>query len=435
MQTFFNYEIDSDDEWEEEEPGESLHGSDDEKDHESEDDYDIDNEFFVPHGHLSDEELQEDDIDYDNNPEDHKVKMQLIQKQFDKEMKKKTQKLKPRVIGLIWQNADGSQPDNCSNGVWNLLNTNAVLLEGACVKIEPPTSNANESMSDDESTANKSVRRLKITEKEVPDLIRLINGNTYKIDFLTEEFRAFIAKNNPGQREYTTASIKSKIRELAFYQRCPEDGPMHNKKCWYVPIATRKRYNQNDLSFPNEWSYTIPPRRPVQSSDLEPQIDENKPEPIFEIGDDSNSCGLSEALTPETIKQAAMKPNPYNIAKFIRVLSKDEKKKQFDPLRGPMIDLTQEPSTSQTDEKKPTKKRNSSAAAAAIGPKKRVNLLLSGPRGQDFSPKTKTTLVTQFLSQNVKKRQTDAKDENPTKTVAGTSSKKKKLNEPVIVID
>jgi hypothetical protein len=37
--------VDSDDEWEEEEPGESLHGSDDEK--ESEDDYEVDNEFMV----------------------------------------------------------------------------------------------------------------------------------------------------------------------------------------------------------------------------------------------------------------------------------------------------------------------------------------------------------------------------------------------------
>lgn len=38
-----DYEVDSDDEWEEEEPGESLHGSDDEKEVESEDEYEIDN--------------------------------------------------------------------------------------------------------------------------------------------------------------------------------------------------------------------------------------------------------------------------------------------------------------------------------------------------------------------------------------------------------
>jgi chromatin assembly factor 1 subunit A len=47
FQKLFDYEVDSDDEWEEEEPGESLHGSDDEKDKESEDDYEVDNEFMV----------------------------------------------------------------------------------------------------------------------------------------------------------------------------------------------------------------------------------------------------------------------------------------------------------------------------------------------------------------------------------------------------
>lgn len=401
---------------------------------------------------MSDEEWQnEDEFDYDN-AEDHKIKMQLIQKQFDKEMKKKTQKLKPRVIGLIWQNADGSRPENCSSGVWNLLNNNSVFLDGECVKIEPP-SNSNETLSDEENSNTKSVRRLKISEKEIPDLIRLINGNTYKIDFLSEEFRAFVAKNNPGQREFTTASIKNKIRELAMHQRCPEEGPMHNKKCWYVPIATRKRYNVNDLTFPNAWTYTIPPRRPIQSSDLEnekqPKVDEKKSaaQEIIDVNEDSNnSCGLSATLTPDSVKQAAMKPTSFNIAKYIRVLSEEEKKKQFDPItiRGPTIDLTAEPSTSQSvKEKKPTKKRNSAVAAnasnAQAGPasKKRVSLLMSVPRGEDFSTKTKNTLVTQFLSsKSIKRRSTDDDTSTSTRS-AGTkdSAKKKKTEETVVVID
>lgn len=50
--------MDSDEEWEDE-PGESVDGSDDEK--EPEDDYEVDNDVFVPHGYLSDEEAQNDD--------------------------------------------------------------------------------------------------------------------------------------------------------------------------------------------------------------------------------------------------------------------------------------------------------------------------------------------------------------------------------------
>mgnify|MGYP002715754884 CR=1 FL=1 len=54
----FNYDVDSDDEWEEEEePGESLLDSDGEK--EPEEDYEVDNDFFVPHGYLSDDENPE----------------------------------------------------------------------------------------------------------------------------------------------------------------------------------------------------------------------------------------------------------------------------------------------------------------------------------------------------------------------------------------
>lgn len=51
--------MDSDEEWEEEQEGESIDGSaagsDDEPDA---DEYEVDNEVFVPHGYLSDEVLK-----------------------------------------------------------------------------------------------------------------------------------------------------------------------------------------------------------------------------------------------------------------------------------------------------------------------------------------------------------------------------------------
>jgi len=57
----FDYEIDSDDEWEEEDPGESILVTDEEE--EPEDEYEVDNDVFVPHGYLSDEEGQDKDSD------------------------------------------------------------------------------------------------------------------------------------------------------------------------------------------------------------------------------------------------------------------------------------------------------------------------------------------------------------------------------------
>ncbi|XP_055309206.1 chromatin assembly factor 1 subunit A-like [Sitodiplosis mosellana] len=441
-----DYEVDSDDEWEEEEPGESLHGSDDEKEVESEDEYEIDNEFFVPHGHLSDEELQNEDEPDFNDPENLKFKLKLAQNEFEHERKKKTQKLKPRLIGLIWQNSNGLKPDNCSNGVWELMNKHALLFNEPTVKVERPTNQTENS--DDENTNTKplGVRRLQIGEKEIPDLIRLINGNQNSSKFLVKEFCAFLAKNHQPHREYASSSIMAKIKELAAWQSCPEeDCCMYRKMCWYVRVETRKRYNVNDLTFPNTWSYTIPPRRPVGMNEVEGEskaTENNEVEKktdladIIEVSDDSNSCTLSETLTPELIKQASSKRQNYNIAKFIRPLTLDEKKKQFEP-----ITLNRRPSEDQMTEKDTNEAPSAKSSSQASAPKKRLNILMSGPVGQELSPKLKTTLVTQFLSNNVRKRKSTDVNSDVTETsstsTAGTSdgAKKTKLNDSVIVID
>ena len=77
--------------------------SDNEDDKEEEkDDYEVDNEFFVPHGYLSDEE-EEKDEDEVFNPETAKEKLKHAEKEFEKEHKKKTQQLKPRLWGVNFE--------------------------------------------------------------------------------------------------------------------------------------------------------------------------------------------------------------------------------------------------------------------------------------------------------------------------------------------
>lgn len=383
-------------------------------------------EFFVPHGHLSDEELQNEDEPDFNDPENVKFKLKLAQNEFEDERKKKTQKLKPHLIGPIWQNSDGLKPENCSTGVWELINKHALLFNGPSIKVE--LINQQTENSDDENTNGKplGVRRLQIGEKEVPDLIRLINGNQNSCKFLVKEFCAYLTKQHQSQREYASAGITAKIKELATWQSCPEENScMYRKMCWYVPITTRKRYNLNDLTFPNTWCYTIPPRRnPIGLNEVESKATENfevekKTDlaDIIAVSDDSNSCTLSETLTPELIKQASSKRKNYNIAKFIRPLTEDEKKKQFEP-----ITLNRRSSEDQMTDKEsndtPTMETKCTSA-----------------------PKLKTTLVTQFLSNNVRKRKSndinnDITESSSTST-AGTSdgAKKSKLNPSTIVID
>merc|ERR1712112_761654 len=94
----FDYDYESDDDWEEEEEGEDLADPDDDKEKEEvgEDDYEVDNEFFVPHGYLSDEE-EEKDEDEVFDPESAKEKLKLREQEFEAEQKKKTNYLKPRL--------------------------------------------------------------------------------------------------------------------------------------------------------------------------------------------------------------------------------------------------------------------------------------------------------------------------------------------------
>lgn len=108
-QAIFDYEVDSDDEWEEEaEPGESLTDSEGE-DKEPADDYEVDNEFLVPHGYLSDSEGEVEDEDGGTkadkrplSPSAVKEKLKLKEEQFERELKEKTCHVKPSLIGCCW---------------------------------------------------------------------------------------------------------------------------------------------------------------------------------------------------------------------------------------------------------------------------------------------------------------------------------------------
>lgn len=399
FQKFFDYEIDSDDEWEDEEPGESLHGSDDEKDKESDDDYDIDNEFFVPHGHLSDEELENNgEVDDDNSPDAQKAKLKIMQKAFSDEMKKKTEKIKPRLVGLIWQNRDGSQPAVCPSVIWEMLQMRAMIFNGPVI-VMPTDESANKvDVFDDlnESKKNPAMKkRVKMSDENVLDLLRLIHGNTNSGEFLSKEFRAFTAqqnKDNDKFQEYSLVSIRQKIKELADWKQCPEDGPMQNKFCWYVSTEQRKLHHLDDLSIVNEWKYLLTPKTKAKAESKKLKENENKAKVQSEATDEPSSA----TKTP--------KSKLGNIAKFTKILSDDDKKKNFSiPL--------QEPSASENASPKPKPEVKPKADAEAKPVKKRVSLLMSVPRGQEIPAQTKNSLISQYLSSASKSKKAADVDE------------------------
>ncbi|RZC42126.1 chromatin assembly factor 1 subunit A [Asbolus verrucosus] len=174
-----DYEVDSDDDWEEEEQGESLSSDEEEKENEAEnDDYEVDNEFFVPHGHLSDDEV-DDEATSKLSPESHKQKLKLLKDEFDQDMQMKTHKMKPRSIGCVWYNKDGSN---------------------------------------------------------------LIHGNVNKRTMVVDDFISYM-QNNGYSVEVSKTYLRKKLKQFAQWKKCAEEGLMLNKFCWCVEDDVKKKYN------------------------------------------------------------------------------------------------------------------------------------------------------------------------------------------------
>ncbi|XP_015175916.1 PREDICTED: chromatin assembly factor 1 subunit A-like [Polistes dominula] len=258
----FDYEVDSDEEWEEEEPGESLHGSEDEKDEENPDDdeYDVDNEFMVPHGYLSDEEARPDEEEDESmTPETQKFKLKLLGEQFEAERTAKMSKLKPRIIGCVWLGENNSYPENTPKKVVEFLTARHAWVSQIPVVLPSPT---NENTEVDGTPA--STRKRKVPTEALPDLIRLIHGNTHGKNFLVKEFLTFWNKKAASRdNQISKVSLVTKISEIGRWIPCPDKGQMHLKACWYVSEDIRKQYlgEDEELVLPNRWKYNLTPKR------------------------------------------------------------------------------------------------------------------------------------------------------------------------------
>lgn len=101
----FDYEVDSEAEWDVGGPGESLHGSSDEGEGEQED-YEIDMSFFVPHGYVSDDEVHQDSDQEGDNDLKQQTEMEADDETPASEEKKTPRlDLKPLLIGPHFNDA------------------------------------------------------------------------------------------------------------------------------------------------------------------------------------------------------------------------------------------------------------------------------------------------------------------------------------------
>ena len=97
------YDYDSDEDWDEEEEGERLSDNSDNEDKEEKmDDYEVDNEFFVPNGYLSDGEEEENEV-FNAEIAKEKGKRMHTENEFEKERKSNTRQPLPRLLGVCFE--------------------------------------------------------------------------------------------------------------------------------------------------------------------------------------------------------------------------------------------------------------------------------------------------------------------------------------------
>ncbi|KAM4707615.1 chromatin assembly factor 1 subunit A [Discoglossus pictus] len=251
-----DYEVDSDDEWEEEEPGESLsHSEGDDDDEPKEDDDEDDDGFFVPHGYLSEDEGASDEERTD--PENQKVRQKLKAKEWDELLSKgKVRVLQPVVVGCVWQGSDASEI--------RLLKKFSVCI------LETP-------VAEEELAQEISAERTLKDREILSHLLPLLHGNFNGSKAIIHEFQeccrrglfldgsASAAVNSgasspssPSSRQQTPISItvpsKSRLKRIISEHSVYEKRPDH-RPCWYVHAEVLKSFDQEKLPVPCQWTY------------------------------------------------------------------------------------------------------------------------------------------------------------------------------------
>lgn len=240
---YFDYEVDSDDDWEEEEQGESITGSDGEdKENESENEYEVDNEFFVPHGHLSEDEVDDEETNR-LSPESQKAKLKLLKNEFEEEMKSKMQKIKPRVIGCIWYKKEGKVDEAIDR-----------FLQPLAIITNKPITIRRRDDPDFQNGIKKKDIPTVMEPKLIPTFLELIHGSTKNKKALVKEYLAYL-KNKQVDVSITKSLLIRSLKRLAQWVKCPEEGPLLDKYCWYVSHEVRNKHGVT-LGLPNKWEFT-----------------------------------------------------------------------------------------------------------------------------------------------------------------------------------
>lgn len=104
--------------------------------------------------------MDEDDV-LSLSPETQKARLKNLEDEFESEMKKPTEKLKPRLYGLLWETEDGGKPEKCVDALWNYFGKLSMIMDDPTSLLQPP--------SEPQEPEKKKVKKKKIaTDGELP---------------------------------------------------------------------------------------------------------------------------------------------------------------------------------------------------------------------------------------------------------------------------
>nr|XP_033810298.1 chromatin assembly factor 1 subunit A isoform X2 [Geotrypetes seraphini] len=291
-----DYEVDSDEEWEEEEPGESLSHSEGDEDDEAGEDEEDDDGFFVPHGYLSEDEGASEEEKTD--PENQKVRQKLKAKEWDELLSKgkKFQILQPVVIGCIWEGA-GAELKALQRFAVCFLESN---------------------IAEEELVQETISKRTSKDQQILAQLLPLLHGNINSSKIIIQEFQEYCRRGlltdravspgsngtsptspNTSRPQTPTTNEENTIPSKARLKRIISENSVYEKRpdyrmCWYVLSEVLRSFDQENLPIPCQWTY------------------------LTQVKDDGNAAigGVQTQTTPVSVKR---KPTgSMSITKFMK---------------------------------------------------------------------------------------------------------------------
>uniref|UniRef100_A0A9J7XM32 Chromatin assembly factor 1, subunit A (p150) n=2 Tax=Cyprinus carpio TaxID=7962 RepID=A0A9J7XM32_CYPCA len=277
-----DYEVDSDEEWEEEEPGESLSHSEGDDDDEGGDDDDDDDGFFVPHGYLSEGEGALEEDEEGGDPEKQKVRQRMKAREWENELmsKGKVRVLEAVVRGCLW---DGEEP------ALDLLQPYAICMLEPLLRDEP-------------CTPEQDLSRQQRNERLLSQLLPLLHGNVNSSKVIINEFLEFCRQQASSPTGSFTDSVPPRIhvRRIIKEHAVYEKRSTYRRCCWYVHPEVLARHSQEALPVPCQWTYL--------TSGAQITRDEH-------AGSQGNSPNASSSTTPSNKRKSA---SSHSITKYMK---------------------------------------------------------------------------------------------------------------------